>query len=339
MVLNRRDLGRLAASAGLAGVAGVGAARADTAPVKMSMGSPMPQTHPITTALVAALDDIRKETAGRLDIEFFPNSQLGSELSMQSQLRSGALDFTATSVSSLQVLLPLAGIPGVAFAFNGYDALWTSLDDGEVGVEVRAALGKLGLKAFRVLDNGFRHVITGAKPVTTAADLKGMKIRVPPSPLLTSLFERLGASPTTVNLAETYAALQTKVADGMENSLPNIEATKVYEVQKFIALTGHSWDGLWILANQAAWNGLAPDLQAVCGRHFDAAVERQRKDFLQMEATSQGRLRTAGIEFTSPDRGQLRRDLVQAGYYADWKKRFGPKAWSDLERYTGPLGS
>jgi tripartite ATP-independent transporter DctP family solute receptor len=306
---------------------------------RMSMGSPMPMTHPITTCLMKALDDIRRETQNKVDIQFFPNSQLGSELSMQSQLRSGAIEFTATSVSSLQSLVPLVGMPGVAFAFNGYDQLWRGLDDGELGVEVRAALAKVGLKAFRVMDNGFRHVITGAKRVQAVSDLSGMKIRVPPSLLLTSLFKVLGASPTTINLAETYIALQTKVADGMENSLPNIEATKVYEVLKFIARTGHSWDGLWILANQNAWDRLPSDHQAIVTKHLNAAVDQQRREFLEMEASSEGRLKSFGIEFTDPDREEFRRALIQAGYYAQWKEKFGAKAWADLERFTGPLGA
>jgi tripartite ATP-independent transporter DctP family solute receptor len=338
MEFTRRSFGRVLASAAILPGSLTGYAHAQTAG-RMSMGSPMPQTHPITTSLMQAVDDIRRETGGRVDIEFFPNSQLGSELSMQSQLRSGALDFTATSVSSLQTLVPLVGMPGVAFAFNGYNELWRALDDGEMGVEVRAALNKLGLKAFRVLDNGFRHVITGAKPIKTVSDLNGMKIRVPPSPLLTSLFKLVGASPTTINLAETYAALQTKVADGMENSLPNIEATKVYEVQKFIARTGHSWDGLWILANQNAWDRLPTDFQGIIEKHFNTAVDRQRKEFLEMEASSEGRLKAYGTEFTDPDREQFRKALVQAGYYAEWKQKFGAKAWADLERFTGPLGA
>ena len=162
MAPNRRAVTWGLASAGALAVGGR-RVRAQGAAIKMSMGSPMPQTHPITTAMVAALDRIRRETGGRLDIEFFPNSQLGSELSMQSQLRSGALEFTATSVSSLQTLVPLVGLPGVAFAFNGYGELWKGLDEGQLGADARLALGKLGVKAFKVLDNGFRHVITGAR--------------------------------------------------------------------------------------------------------------------------------------------------------------------------------
>lgn len=338
MAVDRRRFASLAAFAGVAGLARIGRAAAQ-APIRLNMGSAMPPSHPITTALVEAVENIREETGGRIEIAFFPNSQLGSELSMQSQLRSGALEFTATSVSSLQTLAPTVGLPGVAFAFNGYAELWKALDEGALGEDARAALAKLGVKAFRVLDNGFRHVITGAAQIRTVADLDGLKIRVPPSQLLTSLFKVLGASPTTINLAETYAALQTRVADGMENSLPNIEATRVYEVQKFIARTRHSWDGLWILANQAAWDGLPPADRAIITHHFDRATDRQRRDFLAMEASSEDRLKAQGITFTEPDREAFRAALLKAGYYADWKQKFGQAAWANLERYTGSLGT
>ena len=311
-------------------------ARADT--LRLSMGSPMPQAHPATTCLVEALDAVRAESDGRIDITLYPDSQLGSELSMQSQLRSGAIAFTLTSASSLQTLAPLAGIPGLAYAFPDYVPLWAALDGGPLSERIREALAKFGLKAFRVVDNGFRDVITGARPVEAVGDLQGLKIRVPPSPLLTSLFRALGAAPTTINLAETYAALQTRVADGMENSLPQIEATRVYEVQKYLSRTGHFWDGLWILAHGRTWDALTQDARALIGHHFDAAVERQRQAFVQMNAQAEVRLRAKGLVVSNPDRAPFRAALERAGYYAEWKGRFGAEAWSALERYTGPLG-
>jgi TRAP-type transport system periplasmic protein len=335
----RRTLIRGAGAAALALPLASPRGRAQGALPRMSMGSPMPQAHPATTCLVEALDAIRAESGGRVDIALYPDSQLGSELSMQSQLRSGALAFSLTSVSSLQTLAPLAGIPGVAYAFPGYGPLWAALDGGPLSARIREALAKFGLRAFRVVDNGFRDVITSVRPIATVADLRGLKIRVPPSPLLTSLFRALGASPTTINLAETYAALQTRVADGMENSLPQIEATKVYEVQKYLSRTGHSWDGLWILAHGGTWDALPGEAREMINRHFDAAAERQRQVFASMDAEGEARLRARGLAVNTPDREPFRAALVAAGYYAEWKGRFGAEAWGELERYTGPLGA
>ncbi|KMO11704.1 ABC transporter substrate-binding protein [Methylobacterium platani JCM 14648] len=313
--------------------------RAATEPLRLSMGSPMPQGHPATTCLAAALDAIRAESDGRIDITLYPDSQLGSELSMQSQLRSGAIAFSLTSASSLQTLAPIAGIPGVAYAFSGYVPLWDALDRGPLSERIRDALKGFGLRAFRIVDNGFRDVITSVRPIATPADLRGLKIRVPPSPLLTSLFRALGASPTTINLAETYTALQTRVADGMENSLPQIEATRVYEVQTYLSRTGHSWDGLWILAHGRTWDALPADARALIGRHFDDAVERQRQAFVQMNTQSEARLRAKGLVVNAPDQAPFRAALAASGYYTEWKGRFGPQVWNALEHHTGPLGA
>ncbi|OAS18492.1 ABC transporter substrate-binding protein [Methylobacterium platani] len=299
----------------------------------------MPQGHPATTCLAAALDAIRAESDGRIDITLYPDSQLGSELSMQSQLRSGAIAFSLTSASSLQTLAPIAGIPGVAYAFSGYVPLWDALDRGPLSERIRDALKGFGLRAFRIVDNGFRDVITSVRPIATPADLRGLKIRVPPSPLLTSLFRALGASPTTINLAETYTALQTRVADGMENSLPQIEATRVYEVQTYLSRTGHSWDGLWILAHGRTWDALPADARALIGRHFDDAVERQRQAFVQMNTQSEARLRAKGLVVNAPDQAPFRAALAASGYYTEWKGRFGPQVWNALEHHTGPLGA
>ncbi len=104
--------------------------RAATGTLRLSMGSPMPRDHPATTCLMEALDAIRAESRGEIDITLQPDSRLGGELSMQSQLRAGTIAFTLSSASSLQALVPIAGIPGLAYAFTGYVALWSALDRG-----------------------------------------------------------------------------------------------------------------------------------------------------------------------------------------------------------------
>ena len=106
----------------------------------------------------------------------------------------------------------------------------------------------------KIWDNGFRQITTSNKPIQTAADLKGFKIRVPVSPLWTSMFKALDAAPTSLNFNETYSALQTRIVDGQENPMAIIAAAKLYEVQKYGSLTNHMWDGFWLLANKRAWD-------------------------------------------------------------------------------------
>lgn len=121
--------------------------------------------------------------------------------------------------------------------------------DGELGAYVRTALAKANLHVFdKCLDNGYRNITSAIRPVNTPEDLKGFKLRVLGIPLWISMFKALGASPTAIPFGELYSALQTKVVDGQENPLALIRSAKLYEVQKFCSLTGHTWDGplhLW----------------------------------------------------------------------------------------------
>ena len=303
---------------------------------KFSMGSAMPASHPASTFVADAAASIRMQTGGSLEINFYSDSALGSEPNMYSQLRSGAIDFAVLSCSFLQSVVPVAGIPGVAFAFPDYATLWNAMN-GDLGEQIKSALAKVGLTAFQVVDNGFRHTTTAAKAINSVDDLAGLKVRVPPSPLLTSLYATLGAGPTTIPLGELYTALQTRVVDGMENSLVNLEALRVFEVQKFCAKTGHSWDGLWLLARTAGWKEISADKRMVIQSNFESHAVSQQKEFMRKDLEMEAVLQSKGMTFTTPDRSRFRAKLQSAGYYRDWKAKFGADAWSVLERYAGPL--
>src|ERR1700737_1834972 len=102
-------------------------------------------------------------------------------------------------------------------------------------------------------DHGFREITTRTKPIEKQEDLKGFKIRLPVAPYFIALFQRLGASPTPINFAEVYSALQTGVVDGQENPLVLIDTAKLYEVQKYCSMTNHIWSGIHISFSNIAW--------------------------------------------------------------------------------------
>ena len=102
----------------------------------------------------------------------------------------------------------------------------------------------------KIWDNGFRQITSSTKPITTPADLEGFKIRVPVSPLWTSLFTAFGSAPASINFAEVYTALQTGIVDGQENPLAIMKVAKLWEVQKYCSMTNHMWDGFWMLGNR-----------------------------------------------------------------------------------------
>ncbi|MDP4026299.1 TRAP transporter substrate-binding protein [Methylobacterium sp. NEAU 140] len=312
-----------------------GPARAAEFTYKLATGQSLSQ--PINTRLNEATQRIREASGGRLELKFFPASQLGSDTDLITQVRAGGIEFLNIAGSVLSTVAAGAALTNVGFAFNDYDEVWRAVD-GPVGTYVRAQIEKTGLVVpAKAADNGFRMVSSTSKPIRTPEDLKGYRIRVPVSPIFTSLFSALGANPTSINFNELYTALQTRLVDGEENSLVTIEAGKLYEVQKYIAETRHIWDPFWIIANRRAFGRLPEDLQGIVRRELDRAATEERADMVGLTASLKSQLTAKGITFETADREAFRKGLSQAGFYRDWKEKFGPEAWKALESVTGPL--
>ena len=333
-MLTRRAMHATAASAAFA----IGRSRPGfAAEFNYRFGLQLPSSHPIALRTDQAAGRILEQSGGRLQIRVFPNGQLGADMDMMSQVRSGALQVFALSPIVVSTLVPKAAINGMPFAFKNYDQVWKAMD-GELGAAVRAEIGKAGLVAFEgVFDNGYRVVTNSVRPINTPQDLRNMKVRVPVSPLWLAMFKAFGASPVSMGFSELYSALQTHIVDGQENPLPLIDASKIYEVQSFCSLTNHMWDGFWILWNQAAWRKLPDDLKEIVSRNFHEAVRAERKDIIEQNATVQDRLARKGLAFNTPDRDAFKQILVEAGFYKDWKEKMGPDMWSKLEAAVGPL--
>ena len=334
-IARRQFVQGLAATGALAATSGP--VFAQSAPITLKWANNIPATHPSTVRIKEAAEAIKKDTGGKVDIQVFPNNQLGGDTDMLSQVRSGAIDIFPLSGLILQTLVPLAGINGLAFAFKDYATVWVAMD-GELGAFVRAAINKVNLHVFdRCLDNGYRNITSSTKPINTAADLKGFKIRVPVSPLWTSMFKALEASPASINFSEVYSALQTKVVEGQENPLAIIEIAKLYEVQKYCSMTGHMWDGQWILANGKRWASLPADVQAVITKHVTDAVMKQRDDIRRLTNVVEAQLKGKGMIFNYPDNKSFRDALSKAGFYKEWRGKFGDEAMAKLEKYSGKL--
>jgi len=294
-------------------------------------------THPVNTRAQQALNRIREVTGGRLDIKLFPANQLGSDTDLLAQVRSGSVEFFNLSTSILATFVPVAGILNTGFAFNDYDIVWKAAD-GDLGAHIRAQVAKTPIMTMaRPWDNGFRHITSSTRDIKTPDDLKGFKIRVPPAPMLTSLFKALDAGPAPINFNELYSALQTKVVEGQENPLPIIATTRLYEVQKSCSLTGHVWDGYWILGNKRAFERLPKDLQDVVSRELDRSTAEQRADVAELSFSLRENLSVKGIHFLEVDREPFRRALASTTFYKDWKAKYGDEAWSHLEKFSGKL--
>ena len=310
---------------------------ARAAEFEFKYGHNLPVTHPLHIRAQEAVERVARESNGRVRIEVFPNNQLGGDTDMLSQVRSGGITLFTPSALVIATLVPVAAINAVGFAFADYNQVWEAMD-GRLGAFIRAAIAKSNLFAFeKMWDNGFRQTTTGTKPINTAADMDGLKIRVPVSPLSVSMFKALGASPASLQFSEVYSALQTHIVDAQENPLPIIQVAKLYEVQKHCTLSNHIWDGYWFIANGRAWRSLPADLQAVVHTAFNEAGEKQRADIKGLNDTVVTDLKAKGLLFNNPAPDSFRNKLRDAGFYAEWKGRFGADAWDLLESAVGKL--
>jgi tripartite ATP-independent transporter DctP family solute receptor len=291
--------------------------------------------HPLNVRMIEMWAAVKRETKGALDVTVFPNSVLGGDTGMLSQLRSGALQFFTIDGGILQAVVPVAAIQGVGFAFKDSGEAFRAMD-GPLGAYVRRDIEAAGITAFpKMWANGMRQITSSTKPIRSAADLAGFKIRTPPGRLWVDLFRSLGAAPTPLNFADLYTALQAKIVDGQENPFAIIELAKLFEVQKYLSVTNHMWSAYWLLGNSDAWKALPRDVQAVVERNAAAYALLQRRDVDERNATLADKLRREGMTLNVADTASFRAQL--GDFYRSWRDQFGPTAWGLLEATSGKL--
>jgi tripartite ATP-independent transporter DctP family solute receptor len=279
-------------------------------------------------------DNIRTETAGRMQIDIYPAGQLGSDNVMLAMLQKNEMEMYMGG-NVFGPLVPVTEMPGLPFIFKNSEEVFAALD-GELGDQIRGELLAKGVYAFRRgFDNGFHHLTTSTKPIRTVDDLAGMKIRTPVQKMTVDFFETLGAKPMTFTLSELYRVCKDRTVDGQTDPLGLILLLKLYEVQTYLSLTDHWWSGFTLTANAHAWNALPTDVQAIVNKHADAAALAQRKDIEKLNGDALGVLRGKGMIVNEADTSGFRRSL--GAFYARWKEIYGPKAWALLEARTGKL--
>jgi tripartite ATP-independent transporter DctP family solute receptor len=311
---------------------------ARAAEFELKYGHDLPAEHPINVRSVEAFARINKATNGRVHIKSFPTSQLGSDPSMISQLRTGALECVAMPGAFLNAIVPLASIENVAYAFPNRDTVFRAMD-GDLGKVIRDEFASKDLVVLeRIWENGFREITTSTKPIHNVADLSGLKIRVSPGKIRVDTFQSLGASPSPISLSELYTALQTHVIDAQENPLLLIDQQKFYEVQKYVSLSDHIWSGYWTLFNKDVWTKLGGANQAIISREMAKSTLQARNDNVNLNRSVRDKLTRRGMVFNDVDKNSFKQKLVQAKYYERWKAEFGPKAWDALEKYANKLG-
>ena len=310
---------------------------ASAAEFTYKLATPTPPTAPVTLRALDAATRINRDSGGRIEIQVYPNQELGGDLELLTQVRLGAVEFYTTGNTNLASLVPAAGLDSLPFIFSSYDDAWRA-SDGAMGKYVRAEILKTGLFPFeKTWDAGFRQIVSSLRPIVSPDDLKGLRIRVPSSPVLIALFKTLGASPTPLSYKDIYPSLQTHLIDAVDTGYTIVESGKLYEVLKYASETNHVWTGDSIVGNLAAWQRLPQKLRDIIERRFDEAALMERSDQRSSEVSSLGQLRKQGLIYNKADLPALRTVIRRAGLYAQWRSSFGTDAWAALEKSVGTL--
>ena len=318
--LNKRQLIK-GATALAAGIAAPTLLRAQTTAIRW--GESLATNHPQVQMADRVAKEVKEKTGGRLDVQVFANSQLGSGKEMIESTSSGALQMTTDGAGALGAFLPQLSVIEAPYLWR--DAahmakaagtpLFAKLNDDLVA--------KRGMRMVNITYYGTRHLTTGNKAVKSPADMVGFKLRVPPVDTFRAMAEAWGARATPIAFGELYLALSQGAVDGQENPLPTIQSGKFFEVQKHLVLTEHIITPRMVIVNEAFWKGLRPADRDVMSAALASAAAWQDKELLAQEATLVGTFKAAGMNVVEPDVAAWRKpvlDKVPAMFEDKWGK-------------------
>lgn len=285
-----------------------------------------------------AAERVKQRSNGRFEITVFHSGQLGTDIDTFTQVRIGGVHMMVLSNVITATAAPLSSTFSIPFAFTNYEQIWQAAD-GKLGLLLRKDLEKAGyLTTNKILDNGFHEMTAAKRPINTVADLQGFKMRAPPSPIQVSMWKAIGSAPVSMNFAELYTALQTGVVDGQESSTSLMKTTRLYEVQKYLSLTSHLWDGWFVLINPRAFGRLPKDLAELMIDSYDQAGLDARKDLLALYEEAKTFMVEKGMVMNKvTDVAPFRKKLRDVGFHAEWKQKMGDEAWKLLEDISGPM--
>lgn len=294
------------------------------APMKIRISGCNSMEHPQTLGFKVFKEYVESRTKGAIQVAIYPNSQLGAERESVEQVQKGSLELATASAGPMTSFNKKFMVLDIPFAFDNYEVAWMVMD-GPAGQKLLESCEAVGLKGLAYMENGFRHVTNSIRPIKTVADFKGIKIRTMEAPLHIMNFKALGANPTPVPWSELYLAMQQGICDGQENPLANIWETKMYEVQKYVSLTGHIYDPMPLVANLAWFKKLPSNYQriiergAILGQNYSRAVNMQRESKIIKLLKGKG----MHVNEVSAQTKKAMRDASQAKVVAAVKKGAG----------------
>jgi len=276
------------------------------AQTKLTLGHGAALDNPRHLASAAFAKRVAELTNNEVQIQVAGAAQLGDDQALLTGNRTGSIQMSVNSQGQVSSVVPEINAIGMPFLFDSPQHAWKVIDDPKVFDILKSRFDAKGLILLGLMDNGIRHVTNSKHTINTAADLKGLKVRTPADPVTVDIFQGLGAETQQIKFSELYIALQQGVVDGQENPLVNIAASKLFEVQKFLSLTGHKYETNPIIMSKTAWGKLTEPQRQALSTAAKEAVAMQRKMMGEAEIKAEADIRAAGVQINKVDATSLR---------------------------------
>ncbi|QKK33333.1 TRAP transporter substrate-binding protein (plasmid) [Rhizobium indicum] len=303
--VSRRQILKLGAAASAASLLPAGLVKAQAAK-RLRLAHPAPTEHGWHLWAAEFKTQIETLTNGSVTVQIFPNAQLGGERDIAQAVRRGAVEMGGIGVG-LSGWVPEMSITDAPFLWKSRQQAYKAFA-GQFGDDLRQLSLDKGFKLVGWTDLGFRCMTNNVKPVLTAEDMQGLKMRVPNSRAYIALIQALGASTVAVDLSELYLALRQGVADGQDTPAPVVKSTKLYEVQKFVSKTDHVLTTAYIVINPDVYAKLSDTEKEAFEKASQAADDHVRGVTQQQETEAYSFFTAQGLQVAADvDRESFRK--------------------------------
>ncbi len=273
------------------------------------------QEHPVGNGVEAMTQCMAERSDGKLKLNAFWSGALGGDLDATQALRSGTQEMVITSTSPLVGIAPELGVFDLPFLFNNEQEADAVLD-GEFGQYISDRMPEYGLINLAYWENGFRNLTNSQRPVASAEDIQGLKVRVMQNNIFLDSFANLGANAVPMAFGEVFTALETGAIDGQENPVVTIDTSKFSEVQDYLTLSRHAYTPFMVLYSKPLWDQLSAEEQGILKDCAIVGRDVQRKASRELTEKSLANVKEAGMEVTelSPEAQAAMREAVQPVY-------------------------
>jgi tripartite ATP-independent transporter DctP family solute receptor len=241
-----------------------------------------------------------KYTNGEVKVTIFPNAVLGDERTLLERMKMGIVDAGIITSGPFVNFVPQFGVVDMPFLFRDSEHAYKVLD-GPIGDKLFADLEPQGWKGLAWAERGFRNLTNNKRPINKPEDVAGLKIRLMQNPIYVDSFKALGANAVPMAWTEALTALQQHTIDGQENPLNVIVSFKLYESQKYLAITRHAYAPAPIIMSMMTWKKLTPAQQSAVLKAAREAAQYERDYDNQNEAGWLKELADKGMVITKPD--------------------------------------